>query len=522
MGSKRGSGATRSPGLRFAIRSVIAGALLGCAVGLGAYNHWVMALVVGVPLAIAAVFVSPRPRRIDGLLQGGHSPQQIPVSVEALTRSSLDASNVQPTLVTATISPPNDTEYRARWLSAMPKGMVANLLQNADTRLPSSFIPPRPPTALSYRSAGSPTPEPEFGDNPGRTILVYPAILIAVAAALFLGIGTGWHVSVSLPSTGITSFGDDGPSDDYQDRLNELMNQVAKLSPTAATNVLSLELEEYGNDRAYVLDPATGESIYVWYSESSDKWYEPTRSSTQDRSAKAFSLADAAGMRINTIVDQMETVLPTESRDFQSMKIERAANNRPVLATAVFGGEDYDDEASIQADATGKLAVWFQPGDFAAAMEQATVTIGQAGVSSTEPIFTRFEIRGTDSGTPIMRAGAIQNSGGILMDFTEPGRYGSLTIVPGFFGEFTTTENSGSRYPDGAVAFDDLSAELFTKVRDDAIQRNGVDDFDLNRVDIQTSNTYVLDEYQTVIMIEVGPNSPTDYYTLDGRFIKAE
>lgn len=495
--------------------------MLGCAVGLGAYNHWVMALVVGVPLVIAAIFVAPRPRRIDGLLQGGHSPQTIPIRVDALTRSSLDASNVQPTLVTATISPPNDTEYRTRWLSAMPKGMVANLLQDADTRLPASFIPPRPATSLPYEAGGRPSPEPEFGDNPGTSTLVYPAIIVAVAAALFFGIGTGWHISVSMPSTGISSFGDDGPSDDVQERMDALVNRVSQISPSAAGNVLSLELEENGNDRASVYDPATGESLSIYYWESSDDWYEPTRSSTPYRSAKTFTIPDVAGMQLNAIVDRMKTTLPPESQQFQSMTIDRADNNRPVLATAVFG-EGYENEATIQADTTGKIAPWFQPGDFGVAMEQAAVAIEQAGLSSWEPIFTRFEIRGTDSGTPTMRAGAIQNSGGILMDFSEPNRYGSLTIVPGFFGEFTTTENSGSDYTDGAVAFDDLSAALLDKVRDDAVRRNGVEAFDRNRVDVQTSNSYVLEEYQTVIMIQVGPNSPTDYYTLDGEFLSTD
>ncbi|PYE20700.1 hypothetical protein DFR67_10189 [Williamsia limnetica] len=522
MGSKRGSGPSRSPGFRFAIRSVFAGVLLGCAVGLGAYNHWGVALGLGVPLGIAAVFAAPRPRRIDGLLQGGHSPQQIPVSIEAVTRSSLDASNVQPTLVTATIAPPNDTEFRTRWLSAMPKGMVANLLTNADTRLPSSFIPPRPPESLPYQGGGKPEPEPEFGDNPPKSTLVYPLITIAVAAALFLGVGGGWHFSVSFPSTETGSYSsDDGPSEDYQTRMYQLMNQISNLGPSATQNVLSLELEENGNDRAYVLDPSTGESLYIWYSESSGEWYEPDRTSTTDRAAKAFSLAAVAPMQINSIIDQMSAALPSESRQFESMKIARAANDQPVLATAEFG-DTYEHEETVQADTSGKIAAWFDPGDFRLAMDQAAVAIAQTGLSRTQPLFTRFEIRGTQSGTPTMRAGALQNSGGILMDFTEPNRTGSVEIVPGFFTKFTTTGTNSRDYSDGAVAFDDVSAQTFDAVRDDAMRRHSVDAFDRNRVDIQTSSTYVVDEYQTVIMVEVGPDSPIDYYDLSGRFIKTD
>ncbi len=521
MGSKRGSGPSRSPAVRFAIRSVVAGVLLGCAVGLGAYNHWGLALGLGVPLTIAAVFVGPRPRRIDGALQGGHSSQQIPVTVEAITRSSLDASNLQPTLVTATISPPNDTEYRTRWLSAMPKGMVANLLSDADNRLPSSFIPPRPPESLPYQSGGKPVPEPEFGDNPAKSTLVYPVITVAVAAALFLGIGSSWHFSVSLPSTDIGSvIGDDG-SDNLQERMDALADKVVDTSPTAATNVLSLELGEDGSDRAYVLDPATGESLYVWYSASGDKWYGPDRNSTQFRAGKTFSLADVSGMRFNEIRDQMAAAIPPEIGGLKTMKVERSADNQPVLASATFG-EVFEGEATMQADTTGKLAAWFQPGDFGAAMAQAARALEETGLPTSEPLFTRFEIRGTDSDTPIMRAGTIQNSGGVLMDFSDISRNGSLSIVPGSFPVFRSTDTPSRDYTDGAVAFDDISAQTFDAVRDDAMRRHSVDAFDRNRVDIQTSSTYVVDQYQTVIMVEVGPDSPIDYYTLDGRFIETE
>ncbi|WP_207838398.1 hypothetical protein [Williamsia soli] len=521
MGSKSGSGPLRSPAVRCAIRSVVAGVLLGCAVGLGAYNHWGLALGLGVPLAIATVFVAPRPRRIDGALQGGHSSQQIPVTVEALTRSSLDAANVQPTLVTATISPPNDTEYRTRWLSAMPKGMVANLLSDADNRLPASFIPPRPPESLPYQSGGKPVPEPEFGDNPATSTLLYPVIIVAVAAALFLGVGGGWHFSVSLPSTGSVSFTGDGPSDNREERMAALIEHVSTLGPTASSNVLSLELEENGSDRAYVLDPATGESLNVWYSESSDEWYEPSRSSTPFRSAKTFTLGEVAGMPLNAITDAMAAALPAESRDFQSLKIERADNDQPVLVTANFG-EDYENEETIQADTSGKVAAWFQPGDFDAAFAQAALAIGETGLPASAPLFTRFEIRGTDSGTPTMRAGTIQNSGGVLMDFSDLTRNGSLAIVPGSFPVVRSTETRSRDYTDGAVAFDDISAQTFDAVRDDAMRRHSVDAFDRNRVDIQTSSTYVVDRYQTVIMVEVGPDSPIDYYTVDGRFIESD
>ncbi len=517
MGTTRGP--VRSPVFRQAARATLAGAMLGCGVGLGAYNHWVVALVVGVPLAVAAIVVAPRPRRIDGLVTGGHSAVNIPVSVEAVTRSSLDASNVQPTLVTATISPPNDTEYRARWLSAMPKGMVANLLHDADNRLPSSFIPERPNVALTDESDPAPTPDIEFGDHPAKSTVLLPVLTIGVAAALFFGVGTGWHVSVSLPDTGISSIGSGDESvRPPQERVDAMLAEVGKLGPGASNNIFTLSLGTDGNDRIQIYDPATGESISMNYSSSSDSWYGPSRSSTPWRTPRTFRADELSKMQFTTIVDRMGAALPEKSRDFQSMEIARSGDDLPVLATATFG-ESYPDELEIQADTDGNIAVWFDPADFGAAMTLAQETMTKAGLPTDLPIIDRFEIRGTVSGTPIMRAGEIQNSGGVLIDFTAPDRTGSLSIVPGFFPTMRSSDNTSGGTREGSVAFDDLSADTFDAVRDDYMRRYQVDAFDRAAVDIQTSYQYVLQDYQTTMMVQVGPDDPIAYYTLDGQFL---
>ncbi|PVY32352.1 hypothetical protein [Williamsia muralis] len=275
MSSDRGSDRSRPPAVRFAVRAAVAGAVLGCAVGLGAYNNWLVSLLVGVPLVVTALVISPRPRRIDGMLKAGQSRKQIPVTIEALTRSSLDASDVQPTLVTATISPPNDTDYRARWLTAMPKPVAATVLQDADTTLPSALIPPRPDTSLSYDVGIAPGKATEFGNHPPKSTLLQPLITVLVAIALFVGVGDGWHISVSLPDTGFESSADSNGDDSdrsTQQRVDGMIAKIGTLGPAAATNILALTLGTFGNDNIQLLDPQAGEMVTFNYSESGDLW----------------------------------------------------------------------------------------------------------------------------------------------------------------------------------------------------------------------------------------------------------
>ncbi|MBD0862701.1 hypothetical protein IA539_16005 [Gordonia sp. zg691] len=98
------------------IRTVISGVLVATGIGLGAFNAWWVALFFGVPLVVAGLAVSPRPSRVSELpeFRRGVTADASRVEVEALTRSSLDAGDLQPSMVTATISPPDDTPYRAR------------------------------------------------------------------------------------------------------------------------------------------------------------------------------------------------------------------------------------------------------------------------------------------------------------------------------------------------------------------------------------------------------------------------
>lgn len=132
-------------GMGPASRAGLAGAIIAAGIGLGAFNPWWMAAFIGIPLILAGLLIAPRPSRISGLttFRAGVSDRFVPARVEALTRSTLADEDQQPTLVTATISPANDTSYQARWITAMSRKDFQALTEDPLTSLPPEGLPPR-------------------------------------------------------------------------------------------------------------------------------------------------------------------------------------------------------------------------------------------------------------------------------------------------------------------------------------------------------------------------------------------
>src|SRR5690349_8641657 len=128
-----------------AVRAAVAGVVLAAGIGLGAYNPWWMAVFVAVPLIITGLLIAPRPTRLSGLtpFQPGALEHYAPAQIEALTRSSLSNDDMQPTLVTATLSPANDTSYRARWMTSMSRKDFQALIDRPRTALAPETLPPR-------------------------------------------------------------------------------------------------------------------------------------------------------------------------------------------------------------------------------------------------------------------------------------------------------------------------------------------------------------------------------------------
>ncbi|MBJ7287306.1 hypothetical protein [Williamsia sp.] len=490
------------------LRAVVAGALFACGIGLGANNGWLMALVVGVPLIVTGVVVSPRPSRVSELPVWSQASPGVGAQVQALTRSTLGDLDRQPCLVTATVSPDDDTPYEARWLTSMTRSDVTALLDAPHVELPDALVPPREPTS------------PEFDDVPGRRVLIYPAVTVAVLAVLLALVPASvWRVDVTTSSSSSGSpSGRSSPGSVTAGQLASAVQHARTISPTAAQNILQIRLSDTGSDGVDVFLPDTGQVVSA--NRSSNGWRDQPPRGTRLRSADAFPLSDLDRFDVSTVASDM---IAGDGK-LLGLDIKRPATGAAPLATGTVGPSVFD-RRTVQARLTGEVAETFDPGDLAVSMRIAADAVRAARLPTAAPVLTRFEIRGTREGTPIMRAGSIQNSGGVLIEYSTETTTGSIVVRPGEFptSESPPYENKAGRLPRGAAAFDQLSERTFARIRDDAMRRGDVAAFDRTAVDLQVTQGSSDDDYGPVIYAAVGPSSRSQgTYGLDGAFLRPQ
>ncbi|KQR98458.1 hypothetical protein ASG12_08400 [Williamsia sp. Leaf354] len=499
---------------RSTIRAVAAGVAIGAGVGLGAHNGWLMALLAGVALLATGVVLSPRPRRVDGLPAWTPSRPGIEVRVDAVTRSTLGPAERQLAVVSATVAPPDDTPYEARWLASMSRAEFDLLLATPDTEMSPLVVPARDrPTT------------PGFDDVPGRATVLYPIITALVALAVILVVPANtWHVDVDMSSsTGAAGSTRDDDADSITDpsaRLDDLRQHVATLGAQAGANVLTLTIDVDG-DRIEVLSPGTGEVVSASYSTTSRRWLTPSTHQSAKRRADTFALDDLARFDADTVAATMRSRVPATQRALRSLTITRPRQGEDPLATAELGADTFTG-IDVQARMTGEVADVFDASDLATSMRIGQDVMRSRALPFDSPVLTRFEIRGTRRGTPIMRAGSIQNSGGVLIEYTTVDRVEGVTVVPGEFPETVSSyDNSTGRLQRGALAPNRLSAAVFERVRDDAMRRGRVEDFDREAIDISAGIGGYRDDYGPTIWVAVGPGDASrGTYSPDGAFLR--
>ncbi|GAA1463100.1 DUF2892 domain-containing protein [Williamsia maris] len=465
-----------------------------------------MALIVGVPLIVTGVVIAPRPSRVSELPVWTQAEPGVGAQVQALTRSTLGDLDRQPCLVSATVSPADDTPYEARWLASMTRSDVTALLDSPHVELPDDLVPPREPGT------------PEFDDVPGRHALIYPAATVAVLVVLLVLVPASvWRVDVDA-SSGVGSESDRGSTDRVTaGQLTSAVRHARTMAPAAAQNILQIRLSESGSDSVDVFLPDTGQVVSAY--RSSNGWRDQPPRETRSRSADAFALTDLDRFDFSAAASAMVA----GDGKLLGLDIKRPTAGAAPLATGTVGPSVFD-RRTVQALLTGEVAESFDPGDLSVSMRIAADAIRGARLPTTAPVLTRFEIRGTRQGTPIMRAGSIQNSGGVLIDYSTETTTGSIVVRPG---EFPTSdsppyENKAGRLPRGAASFDQLSAATFARIRDDAMRRGGVDTFDRTAFDLQVTQGRSDDDYGPVIFAAVGPsNRSVGTYALSGEFLRA-
>ncbi|MFC9982036.1 hypothetical protein [Gordonia sp. NPDC127522] len=498
------------------LRATIAGSLIAVGVGLGAFNDWWVALFFGIPLVFAGIAVSPRASRVSELpeFRRATSPDAPQVDVEALTRSSLTADDSQPTMVTATINPPNDTAYRARWITSMTKGNFQSLTDTPFTTLPPDALPPRD------------QPEtPEFDDQPGRWALVYPAVTLLVAGALLFGVAGGWHVegpSLSGFDSAIDSDDEDGEEDaaTLADQHRQMLDAIAEYAgPQGVHNVLQLDYEVGSpSASARVFDPDTGRARTI---NIGDGYSNSSVVPNTERANKTFDAAAIEPNTLGSLADPMvAAVRPYATEpELDKVVIERRGPDGPVLITGTIEpDEGVIDDYVVQATPDGTIAEFFDPADFAKSFELARRELAAARVPVDAPVIEEFIIQGTADGVSPVTASVIQNSGGVLVRYRLGDRGGEVAVAPG---EFPVATVSEGRYRSVGFRFDSISADTLDQVRADLMRRASVPEYDRDAVGVEVERNRIDEAPQFVIRMDIANTDDAEaIYTLDGRFIK--
>ncbi|CDP83378.1 hypothetical protein BN975_00988 [Mycolicibacterium farcinogenes] len=486
-------------------RAGAAGVLIALGIGLGAYNSWWIALLLSLPLIVGGVALLPWPSRVSELVPFVEQTlgELVPVRVDALSRSSLAENDLQPTLVTATISPPHDTAYQGRWIASMSSGEFRSLTERPDTELPLRRLPPREPARA-----------PEFHDQPGKWAVIYPAVTMLVALTVLFGVGDAWHISPSSASAPAAPRADTGPkskSMDLNARRDGMIRAItAQFGPAAANNLLGVRLTGSGSDYGTVLDPTNGDTTTVYINNGGDAFTTP--SPRVQRKDSTFLATDIASTDLNAIVDKMVRQLESQGRlsKLDTLEIKRSGPGAPVILTGTFGSK------TVDALPDGTVGEIFDPADFAVSFQKARDGLALAGIAPSDRVLTNFEIRGTHRATPTARPSEVQTNGGVMLDFQTGDRAGQIIVVPGELPEITDKSYNSGRQ---TFSFDDISQEAFETVRAQAMQRGALEPYEREAVDIWLTDREI-DEHRLAIRIELaGVKEATGTYSLTGEFL---
>lgn len=485
-------------------QAVAAGALLAVGIGLGAYNAWWLALLIGVPLIAAGLIIAPRPSQLSKLdeFERGAPLRAVPVRVDALTRSSSGHGDLQPTLVTATISPPHDTEYQGRWIVSMSRGDFQALSEGPVTTLAPDQLPPREATRT-----------PRFDRLPGPHVLSFSAVTAVVALTLLFGVGDAWRISLDPPAAPAPRAQTaPGPKRMNLDaRLHGMIQAVTKqFGPAAANNLLELRFTGSGSDYGTVLDPTNGDTTIVYVNNNGDAFTTP--SAQVLRKDSTFAASDITSADLTAITRKMGERLDSAGGhiDLETLEIERSGPGGPVILAGMFGSK------TVKALPDGTVGEIFDPADFAVSFQRARDALALAGITPSDRVLTNFEVRGVHRATPIAHASELQTRGGVLLEFQTEDRSGQIVVVPGELPEVTVqADNSRSQ----AFSFDDISPQVFESVRAQAMQRGALEPYEREAVHIWMTDREI-DPYRLAIRIELaGVEAATGTYSVTGEFL---
>lgn len=314
---------------------------------------------------------------------------------------------------------------------------------------------------------------------------------------------------------------DDETAVDLSNELRRALAKAGELLPGGADSILSIDIDEHST-QVYVLNLVKGQRISANYSQSSDEWYDPSSTSTNDRIDAAFRAADLANLDLTAArrkVDDSARGLGVDLSKRSSsdgVVIARRSTDKKLVATY-----DLTSRVKFETDQAGNL-----PGNEALAKVDGLLPTAERllrthGIDPTKPVLDELEYRvfaenastvgSADPGTVDIRISG--------------GRSGTLTETVGRFPEVRLYASSGTN--SRAFALTAITPDGIEKARAEIERRSSVPPIDAHAISLEvegdtTSPGWMRGGLPPLMRLGLGPDSDDQaYFRPDGTFVKA-
>ncbi|KXO96278.1 hypothetical protein [Tsukamurella pseudospumae] len=313
-----------------------------------------------------------------------------------------------------------------------------------------------------------------------------------------------------------------GSASPVADPSTELRRAVAKAGelPGGAESILSIDIDE-NTTRVTTLDLTTGQRVSAYFSHSSDTWYEPSRSSTNDRADAAFKASDIAGLDLTATATKVTAAADTIGIDRTSphasdgIEIERRSGDKKLVATFSMSGVD------IETDGAGALPDNLALAKVDGLLPTAERLLRTNGLDPAQPVIDELQYRVFAS-----NAGSVGSGRGTVeMRINGAGRSGTLKETVGKFPEVSLTPSRSAS--SSAFALRVITSAGIERARADLEKRFTVLPIDAHALGLEIDEDSRARSSSRaappVMEVGLGPGSRSSaYYALDGTYLRAD
>ncbi|MET9328461.1 hypothetical protein [Tsukamurella sp. NPDC003166] len=351
--------------------------------------------------------------------------------------------------------------------------------------------------------------------------------LVAAFATGILVVSAGLPLAIVLTETApdrspgsssVLGASDRASTVDPSAELRGALKKADEVLPGGSDSVLNIRIDE-SSTQVGLLDLAKGQRVWFQYSRSSGKWYEPSRSATNDRQDAVFRAADLAALDLTATAAKATAAADRIAIDRSNrhaddgIQIERRYQDRKLIVEFHMSGEE------IHADQTGNLPDNLALAKLDGLLPVAERALRDSGVDPAQSFLSGLEYR-----VFAPNATAVSGEEGRLrLSVQGGGRSGSIEVTVGRFPIVSLRPSSGTA--SNPFALSALTAAGLERARADLAQRSAVPTVDANAVSLQVERDFTSSSLRSrgappILNLGLGPKAEA-YYTLGGDFLRS-